>query len=921
MEQFKPPSPLILTGNVAENWRRWEQRFQLYMIATGASAKDEEVKIAILLHTVGEEALEVYNTLAIVAEGEEVTMEEVLTAFRDYCSPRKNIVFERHQFWSHTMSSGILVDRFITELRQKSKDCEFGRHEDDMIRDKLVFSINDARLKERLLRDNALTLQKAIDICRSAELAKTQMQAMQTPHVIQEAAVDILKKSERRSHTSSWNKSKLNDKKKATSVCPKCGNKHEPRQCPAYGVACHKCGKNNHFSKMCRSGTDKHSNYKTKTVNNIETEVDSLYIGTIGHEDEKAAQHGRCVKWQETATIRGVPINFKLDTGADANVLPREIYRQLPGPIQLRPAKTTLIAFGGARIPADGVATLGCRTNKHKAVLDFHVTDQTNKSILGGDACEELHLVKRVEALAAVTRVQEKPPATKEELLQRYAEVFTGLGEFPGVHHIHVDPSVTPVIHACRNVPLSIMDLLKETLKDLQNRHVIAPVNEPTEWVNSLVATKKKTGALRVCLDPCDLNVAVKRQHYSIPTPEDVRSRLAGKSIFSILDEKDGYWQIKLDEPSSKLCTFNTPWGRFRFLRLPFGIKSASEVFQQKNCETFGDIPGVYIIADDMIIAASSEQEHDVILQKVMERAKTANVKFNKDKIQFKVDTVTYMGHIITAAGQKADGAKIKAIVDMPTPEDRQSLQRLLGMTKFLSQYIQNEASLTAPLRQLLKKDVAWQWGPHHNEALKTLKSALTQAPVLRFYDHKKPLTLQADASKDGLGACLLQDGHPVCYASRALTDTEKRYAQIEKELLAIVFAAKRFHQYVYGRPVTVQSDHKPLEVIMRKPLSKAPARLQGMLLQLQRYDLNVTYTPGKHMDIADALSRATTSGDSDNISENPVDERVVYALEATDALSEETLSRLKQAKAADSVLQAVCEKHVKGWPQKKKKS
>lgn len=150
MEQFKPPSPLILTGNVAENWRRWEQRFQLYMTASGASSKNEKVKIAILLHTVGEEVLKVYNTFTIVPAGHEVTMEEVLTAFREYCSPRKNIVFERHQFWSHTMSLGISVDRFITELRQKSKDCEFGRHEDDMIRDKLVFSINDTRLKERL---------------------------------------------------------------------------------------------------------------------------------------------------------------------------------------------------------------------------------------------------------------------------------------------------------------------------------------------------------------------------------------------------------------------------------------------------------------------------------------------------------------------------------------------------------------------------------------------------------------------------------------------------------------------------------------------------------------------------------------------------------------------------------------------------
>lgn len=147
------------------------------------------------------------------------------------------------------------------------------------------------------------------------------------------------------------------------------------------------------------------------------------------------------------------------------------------------------------------------------------------------------------------------------------------------------------------------------------------------------------------------------------------------------------------------------------------------------------------------------------------------------------------------------------------------------------------------------------------------------------------------------------------------LTDTEKRYAQIEKELLTIVFAAIRFHQYVFGRPVTVQSDHKPLEAIVRKPLNKAPARLQGMLLQLQKYDLIITYTPGKHMHIADTLSPATVSRDGDNVKEKPCDEKVMYAMEATDATRGETLNQLKTATAADSVLQAACEKHLNGWP------
>ena len=143
------------------------------------------------------------------------------------------------------------------------------------------------------------------------------------------------------------------------------------------------------------------------------------------------------------------------------------------------------------------------------------------------------------------------------------------------------------------------------------------------------------------------------------------------------------------------------------------------------------------------------------------------------------------------------------------------------------------EATITSPLRELLRKDAAWHWSNQHTAAVDKLKTALMQAPVLQFYDRSKPLTIQCDASKDGLGACLLQEGRPLSYASRALTDSEKNYAQIEKELLAIAFATKRFHQYVYGNTVTVQSDHKPLEVIFKKHLGKAPARLQRMLLLL----------------------------------------------------------------------------------------
>lgn len=902
MDQFRLPPPLVLSGNTGENWRRWIQRFNIYMTATGSDSKTEKVKIAILLHALGEEALEVYNSLSVELEGENETMQDIVTAMEKYCLPRKNIVFERHQFWAYPMLDAINIDKYVTELKQKSKDCEFGSTESDMIRDKIVFSISDQRLKERLLRETNLTLEKTVDICRAAEAAKTQIQAMgeqsKTVHAIKKKTKDV-------KQNKIFERKSFQQQKTVTFTCKKCGKSHLPRQCPAYGATCHACGKSNHFASVCMS-----QQKDTKPKHNRNVMVDSLFIGSVELNQTSGSVQNA---WHTDVNIGNVTVKFKLDSGAEANIIPLNIYQSLHKTALLQPTSTMLVAYGGTKLKPEGVANLQCVTPKVQACLPFYITRHSSIPILGKEACERMQLLKRVETVVI------KHYTSKEELIAQHPTVFEGLGQFPGEHHIHVDPEAIPVIHGCRKIPLAVLGKLKDTLDQLLQADVIAPVTQPTPWVNSLVITEKKNGSLRVCLDPRDLNKAILRQHFSIPTTEDVLCRLSGKTIFSIFDEKDGYWQVTLDKESSLLCTFNTPWGRYRFKRLPFGVKSASEVFQQYNNEVFGDIEGVHIVADDMIVAAATEQEHDVIVAEIMQRAEQHNVKFNPDKIQFKVNNVHFMGHVITPQGVKADDGKIQAVVSMPAPEDRQALQRLLGMIRYLAPFIRGEATLTAPLRQLLRKDIVFQWQPEHDEALSALKTALTNTPVLRYYDPNTAVTIQTDASKDGLGSCLLQEGQPIAYASRALTDTEKNYAQIEKELLAIVFSTKKFHQYVYGRSVNVQSDHKPLEAIFKKPLSKAPARLQRMLLQLQKYDLIVQYTPGKDMLIADTLSRAFTEGQQTSTDELS-DERVVYSLEATEALSEEMLKQLTDATAKDNTLQLLVKTQKTGWPTHRKK-
>ena len=274
-----------------------------------------------------------------------------------------------------------------------------------------------------------------------------------------------------------------------------------------------------------------------------------------------------------------------------------------------------------------------------------------------------MDVIRRVDTF---TRPVEELPS--DGILAEYADVFTGLGCFPVEHHIVIDTNVTPVIHAPRRVPLSLQPKLKQTLEAMVKTGTIVTRDEPTNCVSNLLLVEKPNGKIRLCLDSTDLNRAFKREQYAIPTSEDVIVKLHGTKILTVIDMKDAFWQIQLDNYSSRLCTFNTPFGRFSFCRLPFGIKSAPEVLQKRNMELFGDIPGVHIIFDDLLIAAHDEAKHDVIFRTVLERARRYNARFNREKLQFKVKKVKYVRLQIVADGIRPDPDKVSAIVNMDTP-------------------------------------------------------------------------------------------------------------------------------------------------------------------------------------------------------------------------------------------------------------
>ena len=251
----------------------------------------------------------------------------------------------------------------------------------------------------------------------------------------------------------------------------------------------------------------------------------------------------------------------------------------------------------------------------------------------------------------------------------------------------------------------------------------------------------------------------------------------------------------------------------------------------------------------------------------------------------------------------------------MPPPTNVKELQTLLGFVQYLAKFIANLSEITAPLRQLLEKDIQWHWDSEQQSAFELLKEKVSNAPVLRYYDPKKDLVMSVDASSKGLGSVILQEGQPIAYASRALTKAQQNYAQIEKETLGITFACNRFHQYIFGREVTVETDHKPLQAIFAKPLFKLPLRLQKLLLDLQKYDLKVTYKPGCTLFLADHLSRAyLNEAKEDLISDSELSVNYLTFL----PVSKDNQLKIKNATKQDEEMQILRDTVLKGWPQRK---
>ena len=408
-------------------------------------------------------------------------------------------------------------------------------------------------------------------------------------------------------------------------------------------------------------------------------------------------------------------------------------------------------------------------------------------------------------------------------------------------------------------IPHKFVAEINKHVQELENQDLIEPSMSP--YNSPIVVVTKKTGGKRITLDLRRLNQHVIGQSYPLTALDALFTELNGAKIFTSLDLRSAYHHIQLDDDSKELTAFTIGGKKFQFKRLPFGLTSAPGVFQAVMSKTLGSLLGMvaYTFLDDILIYSKHIDKHEEDVRKVLDKLKQVNLHVKLSKCSFYKTEINYLGFTITGDGMKCNADKINEVKDIPKPKNAKQLQQVLGSFNFFRAFIPDIAKLAKPLYGLLRKDVTFEWSKECDDAFHKLKNNFFN--LLAHPDYGKPFYLFTDASREGLGSCLLQYDNnnklrPIGLFSRTLNKAEQNYSVTKLEMLAIHDSVKHFRYMITGYKVSILTDHKPLVGLFVKRHLPSDGAMARWMLYLSTFSLEFKYVKGKSNSVADFLSR-----------------------------------------------------------------
>ena len=647
---------------------------------------------------------------------------------------------------------------------------------DEQIRDQVISKCLSHELRRKLLQKGRnLTLPQLREIARSIEESEKQASS------IKGGSGEV--RSEVNSVSGKTNyKGDASARKVKCFCCGYTGHEANDRRCPARGKQCRKCNGSGHFEAVCKTKEKRTSGRgaggprkrdvgeKGGAAHHIRhVEID----GTQGDDCEYAfgVLDGSNVSSDGKTPVKmgGLTVTMIIDSGASCNVIGRNVWEYLKAnkvACVSTKASKKLYAYGSNQpLQVAGMFIVGVSVVESVlSGVEFVVIENEGHALLGRETAISPGVLK-LGAHVNSLEVSTDGANGKASIFEKFPGYCEGIGKLKDFQlKVPIDPEIPPVAQPIRRVPYHLRDKLSTKLDERVELDIIEKVGGPSSWASPVVVVPKPSGDIRLCVDMRQAHMAVKRERFPIPTIDEVLQDLNQNKFFSKLDLTSAYHQIELSPESRDITTF--------------GVSCAPEMYQKVLHQVLQECDGAHNILDHVIVHAPTEEERDKRFENVVRVLSSRELTLNRDKCQFKMSHLEFMGHVLSARGIGPADVKLKTVVDALELTNAAEVRSFLGLVNFTARFIPDLATVSAPLRQLTKSGESFVWGPEQQQSFDELKKRLSSAETLGYFDKNAPTKVIADASPVGLGAVLVQEQvgelRVIRHASRSLSDTER---------------------------------------------------------------------------------------------------------------------------------------------------
>ena len=900
----------------------WLEKWKFFNVSSGLNLITDPIQLvaakrAALSAAFSNSSVRWIQANTNLSEEQKQNADEILTELEKFIKSAVNPVVNALKMLQRKQRSGESIEGFTTDLQDMLGPCELDDVTDTsewFLKICLISNIDNHEIRTRLLREPLLTYNEAKSLCISLENANKHSQQVREPEISEVNKISKyknVKKFAEQNEATNRGRSQSRDPRRYDSQsrnrnfpqsneksCQRCGFPlhAQSKNCPALNQSCKSCNKIGHFAKMCRNKNNSgnacamKANLFSLCLNSTQVhELENVFVTlNSGHFD---------------FNVSALP-----DSGSNLNAIGVTDLEFLGENIHnLLDAKFYPLAADGHKIETVGLINDAKVTLNDQTITEsFYVLNGLQKPILSRETLKKLKLIPKKFPFVTICQMEEKQNVEIknnqktdltlpdsgfgpefEALRSKYKNVFDGQCKIMNGEkaHISIDPKATPIsVGAHRSIAEPLLPALKKEIDLLVSQKIIEKIEYATDWLHPIVVVPKKTpGEVRLVVDPSKLNQHIKKPISTQAPPwEKVRKIPSGMRYLAVFDSLKGYFQIELDEQSKDLTAFLTPFGRYRYNRLPMGYCISSDIFDSHYGKIVDNLSNCERVCEDFLIYARTKKE---FLEKCEEYFKVCdenNITLNLNKVQWMKQEVLFAGYIIGQNGYRIDPKLSEALKNFPKPENITDMRSFFGLANQTCNFSDEIAEALNPLKPLLKKQNTFLWLPEHEQAFEKARLILSSPKALAYYHPSRPTRLQVDASRlKGLGFILKQQNENMEWktiqaGSRFLSEAETRYAMIELELLAIVWACQKCRMFVEGLPkeqFTILTDHQPLIPIVSKYTLPqiSNKRLQRLRMKIDDLQFRIEWISGKLNVEADALSRAphANATEEDEVDEN----------------------------------------------------